>query len=259
MSEAHTEDVGAEPTDENSTASSAEHETEDLTQEQGQETEVKEEDPNVILTRNTQKRFNELTEKNRNLEAKISQLEKTKPINYQDPGAPKIEDFDDDIDFARADATYQATKAVISTLNQDRQAQEQQQVVANTQHQLDTYTQRVASFKTDTPDFESVINGSRLQTQDAMGNLTPATEAILQADNGPKVAYHLASNPDVAMQLNGMNPIQAAMAVAHLSTELSVGPAPKNELHDPIGSEDTGAGLAATDDGLTHIGKATFE
>ena len=89
--------------------------------------------------------------------------------------------------------------------------------------------------------------------------MTPATEAILEADNGPQVAHHIALNPDLAMELNRSTPIKAGMIIARLSDKLSASPAQISKAPAPIESEDAGAGSAAVSDGLKNIGKAKFE
>lgn len=98
-----------------------------------------------------------------------------------------------------------------------------------------------------------------LDATDATGNYSPATLAILEADNGPEVAHHIAKNPDIALILNRASPIQAAMKVAQISAELSAKPVKINDDPEPIGSEDTGTGTAAAGDGLLNIDGCTFD
>lgn len=226
---------------------------------EGQEPKVEEEDPNVIQTRNTQKRFDKLTQTINSQAQQIEQLQQRPEVEFDDPGMPKADDFEDDMDFAAAKGAYLGEKAAITRINQSNQAQAQETQRRSLAQTENSYLAKIPGVQKSTPDFQTVVHSSMLLGKDAMGNYTPATMAILEADNGPEVAYHIATNPDIALSLNNASPTQAAMTVARLSIELSAKPANINDNPDPIGSEGSGAGLAAADDGLKHIDGAKFE
>ena len=217
-----------------------------------------EKEPDVIQTRNTQKRFDELTATIRRMEREAEEARRRAPLAFYQ-GEPKPDDFDSDIDYAAALGAYNGAKNVVTMINgrdtQDSQTAARQE----TQRALDSYNAKVADVIKATPDFRQTIAYSLLQTQDARGYLTPATEAILAADNGPAVAYHIATNPEIATRLNRASPVQAGMIVASLSAKLSPSPRKPKPLPAPIGSEGTGKRLAKATDGLRHLGKARFE
>lgn len=263
MSEIDTVDNAAATTaDDDTAASSTEIEQELPLGTEGNEVEtpeVKEEEPGIIETEANQKRYNEITRTVRDQAAEIEQLKRRGPIQHDDQGAPNPDDFDDNDDFIRADAEYKATKNVINLINQDRVQEQQEQTARQSQQRIATYNQRVVGVEKDIPDFKATVMGSLLIATDSAGNLSAATEAILELDNGPQVAHHIAKNPELAASLNSSTPIQATMAITRLSEKLSAKPVTINEIPDPIGSEDVGTGTAAAGDGLLNIKGATFE
>lgn len=245
-------------------ASSTEDELE-LTPEGEEEPEVQEdaaaqeEDPKVDYTRKTQKRFDTFTTTIKTLETQLDRLQRKRPLPQGDSKAPNPDDFDDDVEYARADAAYVATKTVVDLLNQNQVQDEQDQASFDLQQRLDAYNVKIVEIEKDVSDFRTSVNGSMLQTQDVNGDLTPATMAILEAENGPQIALHIAKNPELAQTLNHLSPVQAAMKIATLSAQLTANPAKINKNPPPLGSEGTGTGLAAANDGLENIDGATFD
>lgn len=230
-------------------------------QEEGQPTPAAEEDPQETRS-NTQKRFDELTAKNRNLESRVlaaEQSQRRAPIVF-DATEPKPEDFEDgaeDLNYVVAKAAHDGAKSAIDSVNQSHVLDRQTQVSQALRTKFDGYVKKAAVVKKDNPDFETVIDGSRFISKDLQGNLTAAAMAILEVPNGPEVAYHLGLNDDVALSLNSSNPTQAALTIARISSQLTVIPASKNKAPPPVGSEG-GEGLAPADDGLVHIKGAKF-
>ena len=222
------------------------------------EPKTQEEDPNVILTRNTQERFDELTGTIRDQRAELDQLKRRSPVDYTDPGEPKADDFDSDIDFAVAKGAYLGEQRTIKRFNDSLAQNEQQQVEFDQQQKITGYQGKVTEALKENPDFTRIVNGSLLQQRDQFGLMTPATTAILELDNGPAVALHIAQNPAIAASLNQATPMQASMTVQRLSTDLNARPAKINDNPDPIEDADKGAGVAAADGEYPHLGKATF-
>lgn len=227
----------------------------------------------VILTENTQKRFDQITgdrdqaradndalaRQNSELQSRLSRVEnRTLDLGYQDPGAPKTEDFDDEIEFASAKGAYEATKNMVGLL----QANQENQALANRQatfdNQIATYNQKLVEVQAKHQDFQQVTSTGLMRSVDAAGNPTPAAQAILEVDNGPEAYLHIQSNPQLATQLNNATPVQAAIIVKGISDKFASSQS-VDTPPSPIGSEDTGAGLAPTSDGLLHISGAKFE
>jgi len=259
MSEIEVDSADSATASDDETASSAEEDGLEVKETEDGEQPAEEEDPTVILTRNTQRRFDTLTTTVKQQAATIEKMRQQAPMDDGDLVEPKPDDFDDDLEFARAAGAYDAQVAMTNKLNAERAERQQQNEAAAVQQQVQTYNQRVAETLKTTPDFREVVQNSGLQTQDQNGRLTPTAEAIMEAENGPAVAYHIASNPELVSNLNFATPTQAAMTVARLSIQLAESPAPVNNAPPPVGSEDTGAGPGNSDDGLNFIEGASFE
>ena len=249
-----TETVESSTTSIEEAASSAEQQVETLEV-------IPEETEDLKLKRKTAERFDSLDGIIKSQQATIDQLKQSQGTNleYQDPGAPKLEDFEDDIEFARAAGAYDATKNVVGILNQNQVNQQIAQQNFNINQQIQAHTGRVQSFQEEHADFQQVIGNSMLNVTDASGNLTVAAQVILGENNSPAIEYHLATNRELAIALNQANPAQAGAIIARLSDKLTVSPAQANKAPPPVGSEDTGTGTAPASDGLQFISGASFE
>ena len=226
-----------------------------------EKTEV-EEDPGVIQTRNTQKRFDVYAEDARNLRAEIAQLKNKAPIDVSSLSEPKPGDFDegeDDRGYIAAKGAYDGSIATLNLINQSNQKSQQADAVLSTQQKISGYVQKTEAVKKEIPDFEAVVKGTMLDAVDAQGNYTEATIALLEIDNGPEVAYHLAKNSNLAISLNRSTPTQVILTIGRLSQQLSASPAKINDNPPPVGSEDMGSRRGAPVDDLPNLGKATFE
>lgn len=234
------EAVAAEPQAEEQTATTVENAAPAPATDENSEssTEQVEKKPSASESKNVQKRFDQLTAEKRALREELDQLKRNqgRTLEY-DANAPKPEDFATDEEFIRAEATYEATKNVISLINNQANQQAQAQAKFDQEQKIGIYNQKVQSVLEKTPDFQQVVGQSLLNSADANGNLTPAAQAIIESDNGPDIAYHVANNPELAMQLNNSDPVTAGRLVERLSAKLSVTPSQINEAPAPIGSE----------------------
>jgi len=177
----------------------------------------------------------------------IERLRAEAPAPIQ-TGEPKPEDFDFD------DAKYQSAMVdykVDQKFNTFQQEQVQQQAQVAQQAVASTYNQRVVEFENQTPDFQEKIS------QLPLGNQA-VVDAIMLADNGPAIAYHLANHLDVADSLQNASPTQAAMMIGQLSATVSA-TVPTNLITDappPIDTLNSGGGVHKQDDGPEN---ATYE
>lgn len=246
--------------------------TDEITAPSADENQIPESDQ-VIKTENTQKRFNQLAgerdqerdkndvliQQNSELMSRVNRLEsRTLDLGYEDQGAPKADDFDDEIEFASAKGAYDATKNMVGLLQTSQQNQQIASQQATLNNQIAAYNQKVAKVQEKHPDFQQVTANGLLVQNDSAGNLTPSAQALLEVENGPETYFHIQSNPQVAAKLNLASPTQAAILIKEISDKFK-GSQSVDTLPSPIGSEDTGTGVAPTSDGLLHIGGATFE
>lgn len=221
-----------------------------------------EEDPGVIQTRNTQERFNKLTSTIADQRVEIDRLKIKAPIDVSSLSEPKPDNFDEGVDdrgYIAAKGAYDGSIATLNLINQSNQKSQQADAVLSTQQKISGYVQKTEAVKKEIPDFEAVVKGTMLDAVDAQGNYTEATIALLEIDNGPEVAYHLAKNSNLAISLNRSTPTQVAMTIGRLSQQLSASPAKINDNPPPVGSEDMGSRRGAPADDLPNLGKATFE
>jgi len=129
-----------------------------------------------------------------------------------DPNEPKLEQFSDIEEFAKAKAEY-AVKQAKTKEETERSAQQQRKFV---QDLTASWEEKVEKFAAEAEDFDSVV-----------GELKPVNAlvvAIMDEDNGPQVAYHLAKNPDEARRIAGLNTLRQAKEIARLAAKLSAEP-----------------------------------
>lgn len=127
------------------------------------------------------------------------------PARAKEAAEPTIDQFDDFQDFVSAVADYRAKKAVESTLTEREQRQAAEKAQAAQQQTVEGWNKRVAAA--DIPDFHDVVAASDVPMTQVM------QQAIMESDLGPKLAYHLATNPADAERIAGMTPIGAVRAL----------------------------------------------
>jgi hypothetical protein len=128
-------------------------------------------------------------------------LAKAEPARPADPGMPTIDKFDNFDEYVTAKAEYIASQ----TLSKHEQRQQQEKAQAAQHQTVEGWNKRVAAA--DIPDFHDVVASSDVPMTKIM------QQAIMESDNGPKLAYHLATNPADAERIAGMTPIGAVRAL----------------------------------------------
>jgi hypothetical protein len=128
-------------------------------------------------------------------------LAKAEPARPADPGMPTIDKFDNFDEYVTAKAEYIASQ----TLSKHEQRQQQEKAQAAQHQTVEGWNKRVAAA--DIPDFHDVVASSDVPMTRIM------QQAIMESDNGPKLAYHLATNPADAERIAGMTPIGAVRAL----------------------------------------------
>lgn len=126
---------------------------------------------------------------------------------------PKAEDFQDYAEYVRALAKFEAKALVKAELAQEKAA-------TTEAAKATTWQQRESAAKADLPDYDQVVGASRAPMTQAMA------EAIRESDIGPKVAYHLAQNPDVSARLAGLSATSAIREIGKLEATLSAAAPP---------------------------------
>lgn len=107
---------------------------------------------------------------------------------------------------------------------------------------VSAFSTKLDAFKVEAPDYAAVV-GSMPIGQDA-------SDAILEVDNGPAVAYYLGSHLDKLDEINQLQPIAAALRISELSRSLQPAQPKQTQAPDPVTSVSTGGGTTTknTDD-----------
>ncbi|CAB4127888.1 hypothetical protein UFOVP96_57 [uncultured Caudovirales phage] len=211
--EAVTEQEITEPTE------TAEDQSEQPTEEtEIKATEEKKQNPKL------EKRFSELTkqreearkeaqrerESREALETRLRELEEKtnpQPEAIQADVKPKPEQFTDAFEYAEALAEWSADQALRNRDQQElqRKAQEEQQKL------VQSWQTRLEAVKADLPDYDEMIaSASDVQVTDAV------RDAMLESEQGPRILYHLAENPELAEKLKSMSMISALREIGKL-------------------------------------------
>ena len=174
-------------------------------------TEETEKKPNPKL----EKRFSELTKQReqarqeaererqraRELEDRLTALEKgNQPVKVEDPDQePQPSEFTDAFEYARALAKYAADNAL---KNRDK---------IETERKLnEAWKSKVEAAKSELPDYEAMVASSDITVSDQV------RDAILESDNGAKILYHLAENPEIAEKINSLSVISALREIGRI-------------------------------------------
>lgn len=133
------------------------------------------------------------------------------------PAAPKLADFDNVEDYITAREQHLRQQLVEEMQHRTAAEFQTKQVMAS-------YEAKIREAQKELPDWQDVMMG-------AMDEPTaPETvEFCLESDVGPKIAYHLAKNPEFHERLNSMSPARRLAELGKLEDKLSSskGAAPK--------------------------------
>ena len=211
----------------------AEVQSEQETTEETKATEEKKQNPKL------EKRFSELTkqreearkeaarerEQREALESRIRELEgKVAPTPVEENVKPQPSQFNDAFEYAEALAEWSAEQAILNREKQEseRKAQEEQQKL------IQSWNKRLETVKADLPDYDEMIaSAADISVSDAI------RDAMLESEQGPRILYHLAENPELAEKLNSMSQVSALREIGKLEAKFEANvtskDAPKTE------------------------------
>ena len=155
-----------------------------------------------------------------------------------DPSAPRLEQFDDIEKYAAAKADYEKSKA-LKEYQAKQQGETQKQQIARLSESWESKAE-AASEKYD--DWEEVVG-------DKIKPTTPTLMALMEAENGPDVAYFLAKNPKEIARIEKLPVLSQILEVGRISAKLAAEPPkPKTPSRAPAPITPlTGASPVATD------------
>jgi hypothetical protein len=169
------------------------------------------------------------------LEQRLSEF---KPKEQDDASVPKLEHYDFDAEkYAQALADYKLNKTAKEAT--ERQAAETQRA---TQQKLQAAWEKTLNKAEDKyDDFDQVV-----------GELKPTTPwalAIMRAENGDDVAYHLGKNMAEAQRIIALDPIDQFLEIGRLSAKLALQPAtPKEPSKAPAPIKPVGGNSKSSND-----------
>lgn len=161
-----------------------------------------------------------LRERLRALESGLAQPS-SQPTPQRPAGSPKIEDFQNFDEYVAAMAAHIAEEKVKTTLTEREQRQRAEAEQAAQRRIYDSWQKKVEQATAEMPDFEEVLSNADLP-------MTPVMQsAIMESDIGPRLAFHLATHPDEAVQIAQLSPHKAILALGRLEEKLTAAPVKK--------------------------------
>jgi len=197
-----TDETGeADEADQAETANAAETEGEDGDKAEGAE-DAEDDKPKRKPRRSARERIAELTRQKREAESRARQLEK----ELAEKKPPRPEDFDDDAAYEEARDEYRFRRM---------RAREDRETAQTASRQIEQETAQdflshVETFKREAPDFEEVAYKAPI-SDDLAGAIARMGE------DGPRVAYALGKDHDLARELSDLDPYSAAIELGRLA------------------------------------------
>lgn len=207
-----------------------------------------EEDP---VPKGVKKRLDKLTkekyaERARADEAqrKLAEIERKNEEAAATEEAPKREDYEDYEDFVADKAAFAAKQ----TYRKEMQADAEKKVESDRQVALEksfkAHEDRVEAYKEKVEDFDDVAYGDHILP--VMRGAPHLAQLVVESEQGPEIAYHLGSNPEVAEKIAAMPMHLAAKEIGKIEARLEKAPKPKNkskapEPIKPVKGKDAGA------------------
>ncbi len=162
---------------------------------------------------------------------------KPEPVKTETGNAPKLAEYPDFETYLEARDAWNE-KRLESKFRDEAQKTVKQTSVEAEQAKLDQgWREKVSKAVKEFPDIQEVLSDSEVV-------MTPAMEmAIRDADNGPRIARHLALNPEEAERIAQMSPVRQAAAILKMDeapVKVSTAPEPLTPVggNRGIGSKD---------------------
>lgn len=160
-----------------------------------------------------QPRIDELTRARREAEREAAfwRSQAEAPASEPKPEKPTADKFETYDAYVEALADWKADEKVTAALDAREKAATEK--AAATQR-ASTWSDRKAAFATEMPDNDAVMEASEVPIAQHVA------DALLDSEEGPRVARHLNDNPDIAEKLNAMTPTQASREIGRLEVML---------------------------------------
>ena len=157
-----------------------------------------------------------------------------KTDSIQEPRRDQFEDYES---YLRAVTRYDAQQVAETRLKETFEAsqknQSQQALQQAQQKVAQNWVKREAEFQKANPDYMDVVSPFVEEELDSLSQ--QARFAVTESDSGPKLLYHLASNPDIAERIAKLSPLRQVAELGKLEDKLAAVPAKKvSSAPEPI-------------------------
>jgi len=137
-------------------------------------------------------------------------------------GEPRRDSFDTYEAYLEARAEWRADQKVEQRFKAREEQSAKQQAAQSEQEAAKRFREHAAKVAAEIEDFEDVLAASSAPMTQAMAN------AITRSgENGPRIAYHLAKNPEEARRIAALDPAEQAMEIGFLRASVSKEPVKK--------------------------------
>lgn len=186
------------------------------------------------------KRRLEVTEE---LALRVRPKEPEQPAKPAEEGEPKRENYDSYEAYIEARAEWRADRKWEEKEAKKREEEAKTRTQSEQQKLEQSFREKAKSVAKEVEDFEDVMESSDAPMTQQMA------DAILTSDLGPKIAYHLAKNPEEAQRIAALPAARQAAEIGKLEVriEAEAKPKPKQEPSkapepiEPVGTRATSA------------------
>ena len=206
---------------------------EEALEEPGGEAEVEEKVPKGVqkrLDKMTREKYEERA-KTEAVRKELEELKKRDEAVAAKEEPPKREEYEEYEDYVADKAAFSAKQAVRDEMRVDAEKKVASERQATLEKSFAAHEGRVKTFKEKITDFEEIAYGDHILP--IMRGAPHLAQLVVQSDQGPQIAYHLGSNPEVAEKIAAMPMHLAAKEIGKIEARLETVPKPKNQSKAP--------------------------
>jgi len=138
------------------------------------------------------------------------QVRHLRPVSREIEGnAPKLEDYENFDEYVTAKAEFIAEQKIQAALAKNGEAAAAEKAKVAREQSIAGYQEKVAKFVKEAPDFHERMEAEA----NDIPMSAPMERAIIEFENGPKLAYYLLDHPDEAEKISNMTPAMAVRAL----------------------------------------------
>ena len=216
-----------------------------------EEVEQEKKDAEAPIPKGVQKRIDRAIRRQYEAEAEAKYLREqiaraqAQPVQQQAQAtitedAPRLENFQTYEDFLRAQARFEAKQEINQTLAAQAQREAMERAQAAQRQTAESWQQKVTKATAELPDFADVVGSSSAPMPEHVKQM------VLNSDQGPKLAYYLATHPDEAEQIATQHPLAAIRALVRIEDKLDAAKAVKKTTDAPEPISTVGAKAKST-------------